>query len=241
MPEEGLRQMISRVGTLHFCPTEMASNNLQREGINDGVFVTGNTVVDALFHMSDRYRLDATLMVEKWHLGYEKLVLVTCHRRENHGLGVLQVSSAVKILSRRFSRAKFIIPVHPNPNVKGVFLSKLSGIDNVLLTSPQSYPVLVELEKQADLILTDSGGIQEEAPSFGTPILVLRNTTERPEGVQAGCAKLIGTDVSAIVNESSKVLMNPIGKSALIKNPYGDGLASKRILSLIKGFFNVNL
>jgi UDP-N-acetylglucosamine 2-epimerase (non-hydrolysing) len=166
-------------------------------------------------------------------------VLVTIHRRENHGERLDSILKAVKGLVNKFSQYDFILPVHPNPNVKSKVETHLSGINNVFLEEPLDYPTLINIMKKCSLILTDSGGIQEEAPSFGVPILVLRDHTERMEGVEAGFAKLVGADAQAIVKEAELVLEKPPSDNQHIKtNPYGDGMSSSRILSAVEEFFN---
>ena len=237
MPEEGLRQMISRIASMHFCPTKIAQKNLHEEGTYHEVHVTGNTVIDAFNFITKEFQQKAQNEVNNMLANFERVVLVTCHRRENHGERLIAIVEAIAALASIYPKTLFLIPVHPNPNVRNIVIRYLGKIDNVLLSEPLNYPTLIEIQKQACLILTDSGGIQEEAPSFGTPILVLRHTTERPEGVSEGCAKLVGTDRLKIINEARNILDCEETKHNLT-NPYGDGLASKRIVRHITNFFN---
>lgn len=237
MPEEGLRQMISRVASLHFCPTIAAKTNLLSEGIRENVFITGNTVIDAFSFITEHYQLIAKQKIDAFQNRSQPMVLITCHRRENHGKRLADVIKAIQKLAATYHSVQFIIPVHPNPNVKTAIYDQLSKIDNVILCSPLDYPQLIELQKRASLILTDSGGIQEEAPSFGTPILVLRHTTERPEGIVAGCARLIGTNSSDIFNTASEILERPDVKHQ-IPNPYGDGKACEKIIEIMNNYFH---
>lgn len=241
-PEEGIRQMVSRIATLNFVPTSISVDNLIREGIKqDNIFLTGNTVVDALFCLNDDIEKKAKEFLTAKHINTNKdFVLITCHRRENHGERIDKIIEAIDILSDNFPETDFIIPVHPNPNVKNKFYSRLNNKNNVKLLEPLDYPVLVELEKNAKLILTDSGGIQEEAPTFGCPILILRYETERPEGVKAGFAKLVGADKNLIIKEATTILLKTKSSTRIKdkKNPYGDGKSSKKIADIINNYFN---
>jgi UDP-N-acetylglucosamine 2-epimerase (non-hydrolysing) len=244
-PEEGLRQMISRIATLNFAPTAIDSNCLENESIGkESIIITGNTVIDALFCLPKKELERARKYFENQKIKIDdKLVLITAHRRENHGSKLDDIIKAIKILSSDFPDHNFIIPTHPNPNVYDKINQHLSAINNIFLEKPLSYPNLVFLIGEAKLIITDSGGIQEEAPSFGCPVLVIRNKTERTEGVKIGIAKLVGTKTDKIVKESKKILglQKKDSRINIVKNPYGDGKASARILLSIKDFFSKKL
>ena len=240
-PEEAIRQMVSRVSTLHFCPTRQSVDCLQSEKlINRNFFDTGNTVIDALHCISTDATEAAKFHLLKYGIDFSNpLVLVTAHRRENHGERLDHIIHAIKDLAILYKNTQFIIPVHPNPNVRTRVLNSLANIDNVFLLPPLPYPELVLLMRKAALIMTDSGGIQEEAPTFGCPLLVLRYETERMEGVKSGFAKLVGADYSKIIESAKKILSNR-DKSSIcnIENPYGDGKSSVRILNIIDNYFN---
>lgn len=240
-PEEVMRQMTSRVAQLHFAPTDVNKEALLKEDIEEKkIHVVGNTVIDALFCLSDetmenggKYIKDKRIAVD------DKLVLVTVHRRENHGERIDRILQAISDLVTKYSDHTFVLPVHPNPNVKNKIYAKLEQFKNVHLLPPLDYPNLVYLMKNAKLILTDSGGIQEEAPSFGCPTLVMRYETERQEGIDAGVSILVGADYDKIIFQSEKVL----GSAKLLtrlqaQNPYGDGKSSQKIQELIKEYFN---
>ncbi len=241
-PEEAMRQMTSRITELHFAPTQLAHNFLVSEGIDENkITVTGNTVIDALSCLSantiDTARKNLSEIGIKLD---DKLVLITAHRRENHGTRLDNIISAIIELTYKFPDHQFVLPVHPNPNVHDKVHNALGNIPNVVLTQPLDYPELVCIMKNAKLVLTDSGGIQEEAPTFGTPVLVMRYETERTEGVSAGFAKLVGADKDKIISESSRILSVPKSDTRLdgSKNPYGDGKAAQKITPIIKRFFN---
>jgi UDP-N-acetylglucosamine 2-epimerase (non-hydrolysing) len=244
-PEEGLRQMISRIATLNFAPTAIDGNCLKNESIaKKSIIVTGNTVIDALFCLPKKELEKARKYFEGKKIKIDdKLVLITAHRRENHGSKLDDIIKAIKILSSNFPDHNFIIPTHPNPNVYDKINQHLSAITNIFLEEPLSYPNLVFLMKKAKLIITDSGGIQEEAPSFGCPVLVIRGKTERTDGIKIGIAKLVGTKTEKIVKESKKILglKKKDSRINIFKNPYGDGKASARILLSIKDFFSKKL
>ena len=237
-PEEAMRQMLSRVTDLHFAPTQSAFNALLKENIDKGkIAVTGNTVIDALSCLPEETLKQAKgFLFQKGIRFDDRLVLITVHRRENHGERLDRILSSVKLLTEKYADHQFILPVHPNPNVKGKVCQVLGKKDNVILTEPLDYPELVCLMKNAKLILTDSGGIQEEAPTFGTPILVMRYETERTEGIEAGFAKLVGADAEKIIFEVSAILDKNKSVTRLdgSKNPYGDGKAAKKIAEQIK-------
>ncbi|MDR1684172.1 MAG: UDP-N-acetylglucosamine 2-epimerase (non-hydrolyzing) [Elusimicrobiota bacterium] len=241
-PEEAIRQMTSRITALHFAPTQNALNALVKENIKkESIVVTGNTVIDALFCLSKEQTAAARVFLKSINIPLnDKLVLITAHRRENHGKRLDDILSAVTTLASKYRDHTFLIPVHPNPNVKGKVHKALSDFANIKLTEPLDYPVLAELMKTAKLIMTDSGGIQEEAPAFGAPILVLRYETERKEGVEAGFSKLLGADKELIVKEASAVLSKSHAQSRILsaKNPYGDGKAAQYIVKSINSYFN---
>lgn len=240
-PEEAMRQMASRVTNLHFAPTDVNSTALLKENITaEKIHIVGNTVVDALFCLSDETMEQAKSFFKAKNIKIdEKLVLITAHRRENHGERIDKIIDAIKFLSEKYSGHTFVIPVHPNPNVKDKIHSKLGNLTNIHLLSPLDYPLLVYLMKNAKLILTDSGGIQEEAPSFGCPTLVMRYETERTEGVDAGVSILVGADYEKIISESENILSKDkaVSRFDITKNPYGDGKSSKKIVEIINNFW----
>ena len=245
-PEEAMRQMTARIIDLHFAPTTKAKEALLKEGIDESkIFLTGNTVIDALKCLSDDITNKAIKNLEpKGIVLNDKLVLVTAHRRENHGERLDNILSAIVKLANQFSDHQFVLPVHPNPNVKEKVYNTLNSIPNVILTAPMDYPELVCMIKNAKLVLTDSGGIQEEAPTFGVPVLVMRYETERTEGVDTGFTKLVGADENKIINEASTILSLPKSETRKdgSKNPYGNGKASETIRMVIdkysKGKYN---
>ena len=236
-PEEAMRQMISRISNLNFTPTQLAYNALIKENIKESnIITTGNTVIDALYCLSDAILINAKEKLSKKGIVFnEKMVLITVHRRENHGERLNKILSAINQLANLYSDHQFILPVHPNPNVHDKVYSILSNIPNIILTEPMDYPELVYLMKNTKLVLTDSGGIQEEAPTFGNPVLVMRYETERVEGINAGFAKLVGADIEKIISETSYLLSQDMHKIRLdgSKNPYGDGKATERIIDSI--------
>lgn len=235
-PEEVMRQMTSRVAELNFAPTEKNRQALLKENINDNkIHVVGNTVIDALFCLSEATMNEAGKYFENLGINVDdKLVLITAHRRENHGERIDRILNAVEFLVKKYSDHTFVIPVHPNPNVKDKIHSTLEKYSNVNLLKPLDYPYLVYLMKNAKLILTDSGGIQEEAPSFGCPTLVMRYETERQEGIDAGVSILVGADYDKIVSYSEDILSKTREETRLqAQNPYGDGTSSKKIEEII--------
>lgn len=241
-PEEAMRQMTSRITDLHFAPTQQAYDSLIKENISaDKIFLTGNTVIDALSCLSNETLTNAQkALVEKGiHLN-DKLVLVTAHRRENHGERLDRILEAITQLTKEYTDHQFVLPVHPNPNVHDKVYARLSNIPNVVLTEPLDYPELVSIMKNAKLVLTDSGGIQEEAPTFGAPVLVMRYETERTEGVDAGFAKLVGADIDLIVTSARAVLSRPKSETRLdgSKNPYGNGQSAQKIAKAITEFWH---
>lgn len=240
-PEEAIRQMTTRIVDLNFAPTQLAYDTLLKEGIEKNkIFLTGNTVIDALSCLSKQVMDQAEENLKKRGIQLnDKLVLITVHRRENHGERLDRILSAVTELVQRYSDHQFVLPVHPNPNVHGKVFGALSKLKNVILTEPLDYPELVCLMKNTKLVLTDSGGIQEEAPTFGNPVLVMRYKTERTEGVEAGFTKLVGADTDKIVQGCSVILSQSKQATRLDgrKNPYGDGTSSVQIVSCIDDFF----
>lgn len=242
-PEEVMRQMTSRVAELNFAPTEKNKNALLKEDISEKkIYVTGNTVIDALFCLSeDTMNVASEFYKEKGIPVDDKVVLITAHRRENHGERINRILDAIEHLVNKYQDHHFIIPVHPNPNVKDKIHSRLEKYSNVYLLKPLDYPYLVYLMKNAKLILTDSGGIQEEAPSFGCPTLVMRYETERQEGIDAGVSVLVGANYDKIVNLSCEILDKTKSDSRLkAQNPYGTGNSSKKIEEIISKYFNEN-
>ena len=237
-PEEVMRQMTTRVADINFAPTEKNKLALLQEGIKeDKIYVVGNTVIDALFCLSNDILLKAKSFFEQQKIVIDdKLVLITAHRRENHGERIDKILDAIEFLVKKYLDHTFVIPVHPNPNVKDKIYNKLEKYSNVKLLTPLDYPYLVYLMKNAKLILTDSGGIQEEAPSFGCPTLVMRYETERQEGIEAGVSILVGADYDKIVNESENILSKSREFTRLkAQNPYGDGTTAKQIEKIISG------
>ena len=245
-PEEINRVLTTRVADLHFAPTQVSRDNLLREGVDDkNIFVTGNTVIDALHIAVDQVRKEPPLVpgLPAYLMDSQKgkpLVLITGHRRENFGRGFIDICEAIATLAERFSDTAFVYPVHLNPNVREPVFRLLSNMDNVYLIEPLSYLPFVALMNRAKLILTDSGGVQEEAPSLGKPVLVMRDTTERPEAVDAGTVRLVGTDKKTIIDNISTLLTDNKAYSEMANavNPYGDGKATGRILTACTRFMN---
>jgi UDP-N-acetylglucosamine 2-epimerase (non-hydrolysing) len=230
-PEELNRIVAGRVASLHFAPTETARAALLREGISsDSIWITGNTVVDALLDVASR-PLDLPISIPAGR----RVILMTAHRRENFGKPLMRIFSAVRRLTESYPDLEIVYPVHPNPNVKTVAYEMLSGVSRVHLLEPLDYASLVALLKRSTLVLTDSGGIQEEAPALGKPVLVLREETERPEAVEAGVAKLTGTQEDTIIAEVGRLLEDPVAYAAMARSvsPYGDGRAAVRIVKAI--------
>ena len=253
-PEELNRQITGRIATYNFAPTELSKENLIKENVDPkSIFVTGNTVIDALHHVVNKIKSDDSLqaLLKKtlYNSGYDinrlndgkKLVLITGHRRENFGDGFINICNAIKSLSEKFVDVDFVYPMHLNPNVRkpihDVFGNDLTNLKNMFFIEPLEYLSFVYLMEKTFIVLTDSGGIQEEAPGLGKPVLVMRDTTERPEALKAGTVKLVGTNYTAIVDHVSKLLLDEAyyNKMSLAVNPYGDGHACERIVnSLIK-------
>ncbi|MCE5199211.1 MAG: UDP-N-acetylglucosamine 2-epimerase (non-hydrolyzing) [Armatimonadota bacterium] len=235
-PEEMNRRLTGVIADLHFAPTEQSRMNLLKEGVRDDVvFVTGNTVIDALLSIAaGDYHFDDERVRAAAESG--KMILLTAHRRENWGDPMRDICTAVKRILARNPDFTVVFPVHKNPIVRDVVFPELQAEQRVILIEPPEYVPFVHMIKSAYIVLTDSGGVQEEAPSLGKPVLVLRTTTERPEGVDAGSAKLVGTDVNTIVTEAQKLLTDSAAYSAMAeaKNPYGDGHAAERIWEIIR-------
>ncbi|MCI4677055.1 UDP-N-acetylglucosamine 2-epimerase (non-hydrolyzing) [Rhodoblastus acidophilus] len=238
-PEEVNRKIVGSIADQHFAPTQRAASALRAENVPDErIHVTGNTVVDALILAKAMVDADPDL-ASRWdgvraRHGNRRIILVTCHRRENFGGGVLNIVNALETILKREDVA-IVLPAHPNPNVHDVFAARLSNHPRVVLTSPQEYTDFVSLLSMSYLVLTDSGGVQEEAPTFGKPVLVMRETTERPEGVEAGTARLVGSDYDKIVEETFRLLDDEDSYAAMARthNPFGDGHASERIVKAL--------
>ena len=247
-PEEMNRQLTGRLATYHFAPTPLSRQNLLSEGVQEShITVTGNTVIDALYMVVDKIKRDKVLDTELENLlkqsGYDvnrlndgkKLVLITGHRRENFGDGFISMCRAIKALTEKYPEVDFVYPMHLNPNVRKpiheVFGEDLSGLGNMFFIEPLEYLSFVYLMEKSTIVLTDSGGIQEEAPGLGKPVLVMRDTTERPEALEAGTVKLVGTDYGKIVGEVSALIDDQVYYDRMSKavNPYGDGKACQRI------------
>ncbi len=231
-PEEINRRMITITSDFHFAPTRRAKNNLLKEGVNKkNVFITGNTVIDALLWVNKR---DNGKIRFKFG-NNSRIILVTAHRRENFGKALKNICRALKRITELNDDVEIVYPVHLNPNVNETVRPILSGIKKIHLIEPLDYESFALLMNRSYLILSDSGGIQEEAPSLGKPVLVLRNTTERPEAVEAGTAKLVGTDIDNIVNETRRLLNDDKAykKMSGIRNPFGDGASSAKIRKII--------
>jgi UDP-N-acetylglucosamine 2-epimerase (non-hydrolysing) len=245
-PEEMNRKLTGAITRYHFSPTATSKQNLLKENVpKKNIYVTGNTVIDALFMIVERLKMDKKLSskIEKEIIkkGYDinrkrKLILVTGHRRENFGEGFINICKALKDIALKYKDIDILYPVHLNPNVQKPVYGLLSKIPNIFLIEPIDYLPFVYLMNKSLLIITDSGGIQEEAPSLGKPVLVMRNTTERPEAVTAGTVKLVGTDRKRIVSETSRLIENKsvYQKMSKAHNPYGDGKACKRVLNFLK-------
>jgi UDP-N-acetylglucosamine 2-epimerase (non-hydrolysing) len=233
-PEEGNRTLVTRLADLHFAPTDAARQNLLREGIAPAaVHTVGNTAIDALLWTASRVDA-APFQLERGR----RLVLVTAHRRESLGAPFEELCQALVVLARRHD-VEVLFPVHPNPSVRGPVERRLSGHARIRLCDPLDYPEMVAAMQASSLILTDSGGIQEEAPSLGKPVLVLRDKTERPEGVTAGAARLVGLDRDRITAEVTRLLDDPAAYAAMAKvqNPYGDGTSARSIVAVLRRHF----
>ena len=252
-PEEMNRQLTGRIATYHFAPTSLSRENLLQEGVDEGtISVTGNTVIDALYWVVNKVKTNASLRENMQQLllqsGYDvtrlkegrKLVLITGHRRENFGDGFINMCTAIRDLTQKYPHVDFVYPMHLNPNVRRpiheVFGEDLNNLGNMFFIEPLEYLSFVYLMEKATIVLTDSGGIQEEAPGLGKPVLVMRDTTERPEALDAGTVKLVGTDYDKIMSEVSLLLddASAYEKMSHAVNPYGDGLACERIVENFK-------
>ncbi|MGV3345765.1 non-hydrolyzing UDP-N-acetylglucosamine 2-epimerase [Enterobacteriaceae bacterium LUAb1] len=241
-PEEANRTLTGHLATWHFPPTEQARQNLLRENLNpQRIFVTGNTVIDALFWVRDRVFSDKALwqsLAGRYPFlnPHKKMILVTGHRRESFGKGFERICTALAEIARRYPDVQIVYPVHMNPNVSEPVKRILHGVNNIILIAPQEYLPFVWLMYRSWIILTDSGGIQEEAPALGKPVLVMRETTERPEAVDAGTVKLVGTDVDKIVSAVAQLLTDENAYKSMEQahNPYGDGRACERIVQALK-------
>ena len=249
-PEEANRQLTTQVTAYHFAPTTTSQANLLKENVNEeSITVTGNTVIDALFLALEKIKsnkqLEGNIIDHLKTLDYElendkKIILVTGHRRENHGQGFINICTALKEIAVRNPRIDIVYPVHLNPNVQKPVKELLSGIDNVYLIEPLQYEQFIYMMDQSYFIITDSGGVQEEAPSLGKPVLVMRDTTERPEALAAGTVKLVGTDTQLIIKEAQKLIDDQEAYEYMSKasNPYGDGNACQKIVEYLKGKMN---
>ena len=241
-PEEANRKLTGALTTYHFAPTQSSYNNLIKENIDPkNITITGNTVIDALLTVKEKVETDRAVIAQfEQQFDFldltKKLILVTGHRRENFGQGFLNICTALANIAKQYPDVQIVYPVHLNPNVQKPVIELLSGISNIYLIAPQDYLPFVYLMNRSYLILTDSGGIQEEAPSLGKPVLVMRDTTERPEAVEAGTVKLVGTDADLIQQSVVELLENTelYEKMAAAHNPYGDGTACKQIIEALK-------
>lgn len=252
-PEEMNRQLTGRIATYHFAPTPLSRQNLLQEDVADGkIHVTGNTVIDALYWVVKKIKENQSLRKElegilsgagydvSRLIGGKKLILITGHRRENFGEGFIHICMAIRDLAQKYPNVDFVYPMHLNPNVRKpiheVFGKNLSGLSNMFFIEPLEYLSFVYLMEKSSIVLTDSGGIQEEAPGLGKPVLVMRDTTERPEALTAGTVKLVGTDYDRISKEISALLEDPQAYEKMSKavNPYGDGVACHRIVLILK-------
>lgn len=236
-PEEANRRLISQIAQLHFAPTTQSVENLKRSGIRDGIFHTGNTVIDALLSVADRSP-DCVIPGLDW--SSYRVMLATVHRRENWGEPLADIAASFLEILNACPDTAILLPLHRNPIVRQPLQAALGNHPRAFLTDPLDYPALVGAIQRCTLLLTDSGGLQEEAPSLGKPVLVLRETTERPEAVTAGTAKLVGTDRSRIVTAALDLLQNPISYNTMANaiNPFGDGQSSDRILQQVLNYLN---
>lgn len=242
-PEEMNRKLTSAIADIHFAPTSQAKSNLLAEGVNsDAILVTGNTVIDALLAtVNDEFVFDDPIL-NSINFSKSRVLVVTTHRRENLGDPLRNVYEALRTIVERYNDVEVVFPVHKNPKVREIVASILGGIPRVHLIDPLEYAPFVNLVSKSYLVLTDSGGLQEEAPSLGKPVLVLRDTTERPEAIEAGTVRMVGTNKAEIINACTELLENSSKyfKMANAVNPYGDGMASDRIVRGIEFFFNLN-
>ena len=241
-PEEINRTLTGHIAKFHFAPTNVSKENLEKEGIKDNVIVTGNSVIDALLWVVNKFKADQRLnaqfiqMFEEHNVDFtKKIILVTGHRRENFGEGFINICNAIKAIAKRHNNVQIIYPVHLNPNVQTPVNEILRGVNNIILLEPLDYLPFVYLMQNCYIILTDSGGVQEEAPSLKKPVLVMRNTTERPEAIASGNVILVGTDSEMIIKHVNELLDDKDSYSAMTngQNPYGDGYTSKLILEYL--------
>ena len=243
-PEEINRLLISRLADLHFCPTNISVNNLKKEGIKSNIYKVGNTVIDALFMILRNISNDkGKKFYSKFcYLDFsKKIILITGHRRESFGKPLIKICKAIKKSALKNKNVQFLYPVHLNPTVRKIVFRLLSDLNNVFLIDPINYEEMIWILSKSYFVLTDSGGIQEEAPSLGKPVLVMREVTERIEGIKAGNAILVGTNPKNIYNTINRLLNDNkfYNKITKIKNPYGDGKSSDRIIKIIKKYFGV--
>jgi len=237
-PEEANRRLLSQLASLHFAPTTKAEANLQASGVVGQISVTGNTVIDALLLMAQTASEPKFDGIDWQH---QRVILATVHRRENWGERLVQIASGIRQVLDRHDDTSLLLPLHRNPTVREPLQRLLGDHPRVVMTEPLDYDRLVAVMKRCTLLLTDSGGLQEEAPALGKPVLVLRRTTERPEAVEAGTARLVGTEPSSIVDEASRLLSDASAYEAMSRavNPFGDGHASQRILALCREYLGV--
>lgn len=241
-PEEGNRRLTASIASYHFAPTQLSSDNLLKENVDaKNIVITGNTVIDALLAIRDRINRDEKFRKEikdnfKFLNDEKRLILVTAHRRESYGSGFVNICNAIKQIAKKRNDVQIVFPVHLNPNINDLVKRELSNIENVFLIEPQSYSYFIYLMMNSYMILTDSGGVQEEAPSLGVPVLVMRNTTEREEALNVGTVKLVGTNEEVIIREVVKLLDDKLIYENMSNknNPYGDGKASVKIREKIK-------
>jgi UDP-N-acetylglucosamine 2-epimerase (non-hydrolysing) len=243
-PEEMNRKLTTSLSDIHFAPTESNRKNLLAEGIpEERIIVTGNTVIDALLWVRDKIRIEQKKFAELAKINFSKrVILITGHRRENFGQGFVNLCNALKDIAVRNADVEIVYPVHLNPNVRQPVNAILSGIGNIKLLEPLDYEPFVHLMDRSYFIITDSGGVQEEAPSLGKPVLVTRSTTERPEALDSGAVKLVGTDRQRIINESQQLLSDKdvYRRMSIVQNPYGDGHACERIIKALQGYFSLH-
>ena len=241
-PEEGNRKICGAIADFHFAPTLQSKNNLLKENVKENkVWITGNTVIDALIY-ADNLISSSDEVKDKMKEEFDfldknkKTILVTAHRRENFGEPINNICDAILFLANKHQDLQFVLPVHPNPNVRNIIKKRLGGLDNIFLINPLEYLSFVYIMSISHIILSDSGGVQEEAPSLGKPVLVLRDTTERPEAVEAGTVRLVGSNTIKIIDEFEKIYEIPEEYEKMTKsiNPYGDGKSSERIVNVLR-------
>ncbi len=238
-PEELNRRMASQLATLHFAPTQEAKENLLKDNIHEkSIVITGNTVIDALLWIINKKGKELDGIVKKYGLADQKYILMTMHRRENHGIRMANTMKGIKKLIKKYPDYQLIFPVHYNPAVRDVVEKELKGIDHIILTDPVEYLEFIALMRDCMFIISDSGGVQEEAPSLGKPVLVLRETTERPEAIQSGVAKLIGTDEASVFENAAMLIEDHsvYHNMSVASNPFGHGDASEKITEYLLGY-----